>query len=69
MVCVGTVRNGRVELEPGYELPEGIRVRIEPVAADADPADDLSSEAVSTGLPDLATEHDHYIYSVPRRGA
>ena len=34
-----------------------------------DPAFDLSSLAVKTNISDLATEHDHYLYGIPRRGS
>lgn len=33
-----------------------------------DPAFDLSDLAVHTGIPDLAHEHDHYLYGTPKRG-
>ena len=64
----GTVKNGKVELEPGDSLPEGTIVRVEPVSDSPDPADDLGAEAVDGGPPDLSAEHDHYIYGTPRRG-
>ncbi len=32
-----------------------------------DSAFDLASLAVKTGMPDLATEHDHYLYGTPKR--
>lgn len=45
------------------------RLRIEPLAKDeliesveTDPAFDLASLAVDTGIPDLASNHDHYLY-------
>lgn len=31
-----------------------------------DPAFDLSSLAIETGLPNLAAEHDHYLYGRPK---
>lgn len=47
-------------------------LNIEPVKKDKpldnagpDSAFDLSSLAVKTGIPDLATEHDHYLYGTP----
>ena len=33
-----------------------------------DLADFLKSIAVHTGIPDLAAEHDHYLYGTPKRG-
>ena len=35
--------------------------------AENDPAFNLSSLAVETGIPDLATEHDHYLYGKTKR--
>ena len=40
----------------------------EPGDVDGDPALDLSDLAVHTGIPDLAHEHDHYLYGTPKRG-
>ena len=31
-------------------------------------ADYLASLAVHTGIPDLAHQHDHYLYGTPKRG-
>ena len=39
------------------------------VDVENDPVFDISSLAVDTGIPDLATEHDHYLYGVPKDGA
>jgi hypothetical protein len=33
----------------------------------SDPAYDISSLAVSTNIHDLVTEHDHYLYGVPKK--
>ena len=33
-----------------------------------DLADYIVSLAVHTGIPDLAHEHDHYLYGTPKRG-
>ena len=57
--------NGRylVTVEPSGE---------EQVAASEDAqenlADYLVSLAVHTGIPDLAHQHDHYLYDTPKRG-
>ncbi|MCL4705402.1 antitoxin family protein [bacterium] len=32
-----------------------------------DPAFDIASLAVKTGIPDLAKERDHYLYGTPKR--
>lgn len=63
----GTVKNGRVELEAGANLPDGTDVNVEPIDDSEDPADRLADEAVSTGLTDLAEQHDHYAHGTPKR--
>ena len=76
MVYFGTVRNGKVELGPEAKLPEGVTVRVEPVAPAASPttpeSDDplyrLADLAVDGGPPDVASEHDHYAYGTPKQG-
>jgi hypothetical protein len=73
MVYFGKVQNGKIVPEPGARLTEGATVRIEPVeaangpaaATAADPADDLARFAVRTGIPDLASRHDHYCSGAP----
>lgn len=69
----GTVHGGVVVLEPGVELPEGTTVRVEPIS---EPLDELKPKvfdifqmgdlAVDTGIPDLATNIDHYLYGHPK---
>jgi len=68
MSYVGTVREGKVVLPPGVTLPDGTLVRIEPVRDGDDPAYGLADEAVSTGIPDLSAQHDHYAHGTPKRG-
>jgi hypothetical protein len=67
MTYLGTIKNGKVELEQGIHLPEGTPVRVEPLISDEDPALGIAEEAVHTGIPDLAKQHDHYIYGTPKR--
>lgn len=67
MVYFGKVNKGRIELESDAKLPEGARVRIEPIAENPDPLDDLGREAVDAGPEDLAAQHDHYIYGTTKR--
>ena len=67
MVYKGTVRNGKVELEEDVALPDGAAVRIELVAGGPDPVDGLPDDAVSTGIPDLSVNHDHYAHGSPKR--
>ena len=68
MTYRGTVKNGRIELEPGLHLPDGTVVQVEPMAPTVDAADGLTEDAVSTGIPDLASEHNHYSYGTPKDG-
>ena len=78
MTFRGLVRDGRIELEGGTSLPDGTIVRVEAVRpvrkkvqrskeTGIDPAFRLDRFAVKTGIPDLASEHDHYIYGTPKR--
>jgi hypothetical protein len=69
MVYQGTVRNGKIELANGNSLPDGTIVRVEPLENSDDPADGLGDEAASTGITDLASQHDHYIYGDRKREA
>jgi hypothetical protein len=76
MVYRGFVRNGRVELENGDELPEGAEVRVELLptsklfsASTVEPLGRrLARHAgTATGLPpDMSTHHDHYLYGTPK---
>jgi len=68
MVYFGKIRQGKLELDGPGSLPEGMRVRIEPV--EDDPIFHLGDDAADDpALPtDLASEHDHYGYGTPRRG-
>lgn len=69
----GTVRNGVIVLEGGT-LPEGTRVRVDPLEPVAPPQDDGSLAAellrlagTCEGPPDLAENHDHYLYGTPKK--
>jgi predicted DNA-binding antitoxin AbrB/MazE fold protein len=56
-------------LQP-VELAEGERVKLTVTPADeraADPAADLTDIAVDTGIPDLATDIDYYLYGLPKQ--
>ncbi len=51
-------------------LEEGERVQLTVTSADSradDPAADFSDLAVDTGIPDLATNIDHYLYGLPKQ--
>jgi hypothetical protein len=73
MVYRGKVKDNTVILEPGTRLPEGAVVRIElepsgPPESEADPLLRMIDLAVDTGIPDLATNIDHYLYGHPKAG-
>lgn len=65
----GRVKGGSIILESGVELPEGSVVRIELEAAgeeSPDPLFGMTGLAVETGIRDLATNIDHYLYGHPK---
>jgi hypothetical protein len=73
MVYHGKVKDGTVVLDPGVELPEGAVVRVElapagesPASSGDDPLSRMVDLAVHTGIPDLATNVDHYLYGHPK---
>jgi hypothetical protein len=72
MICKGHVQNGVVVLEPPASLPEGAEVRVEvgaPERSERTLGERLMKYAgVCKGLPsDLARNHDHYLYGVPKK--
>lgn len=67
MTYRGVVRDGKIELEDGVELPDGMVVRIDAPGPDEDPAGAIDEEAVDAGIPELAAQHDHYTYGTPKR--
>ena len=74
MTYRGRVKNGVVVLDDPAALGEGTVVRVEPVGmGDDDGAADGPSalfrapeRAKETGIPDLAINHDHYLYGHPK---
>ena len=75
----GTVKNGVVVLESGVKLADGTAVRVEPdeqprsveptrpIPRDQlDPVWRMGELAAPTGIPDLATNADHYLYGHPK---
>jgi hypothetical protein len=73
MVYRGKVKDNMVVLEPGIRLPEGAAVRIEveamePSNLEPNPLLRMLDLAVDTGIPDLATNIDHYLYGHPKAG-
>lgn len=78
MVYRGQVRNGKVEFDNGFALPEGAEVDITLRGAVPEPQGDDSvptlyeqlADIIGTvpDLPeDLSVNHDHYLYGTPKR--
>ena len=71
MVYRGCVRNGMVVLDGDVSLAEGTPVTVQvpdaspPLATD-DPIYRVGELAVPTGIADLATNIDHYLYGYPK---
>ena len=70
MTYQGKVRNGRIVLEPGAQLPDGARVTVEVEIPQKRDKDNrllqMVDLAVDTGIADLATNIDHYLYGHPK---
>lgn len=60
---------GAVDLEEGTRYVLSIESKQKINDIEKDPAFNLSSLAVKTNISDLATEHNHYLYGIPRRGS
>jgi hypothetical protein len=72
MHCTGIVQNGVVVLDPSASLPEGTRVRLEPL--EPPPEEQALGQRLlrfagkAQDLPcDLAVNHDHYLHGQPKR--
>jgi hypothetical protein len=72
MVYHGRVKDGTIVLDPDVDLPDGAEVRIELTSDEPqrmrDPLLRMTDLAVETGIPDLATNIDHYLYGHPKVG-
>ena len=77
MVYQGTIHNGVVVFENGIQLPEGTAVRVELIKEERPqekqlPTNDvaivfrMTDYAIDTGISDLATNVDHYLYGHPK---
>jgi len=72
MTYRGQVKNGVVVLEDATGLSEGMVVRVEPLLQSPRKPDGndsifrLADRAKSTGIRDLAINHDHYLYGHPK---
>jgi len=72
MLLEGVVRNGKIELDPPKELPEGMRVDVLP-RSESKPTSSLGEMLLrhagkAVGLPeDMAAQHDHYLHGTPKQ--
>lgn len=62
-----TIQGGQPVLDAPLPLPDGTRVQVRVEAPEQDPLLFLAEHAISTGIVDLADQHDHYIYGTPRQ--
>ena len=74
MPYAGAVKNGVIVLSPDVHRPEGAKVEITLVPdAESIPQIDsiyeMAKLAVSTGIPDLGVNIDHYLYGHPKASA
>lgn len=75
MTYHGEVKGGVIVLAGGVQLPEGTTVEVSaivpqptmPISDDElDPIFRMDELATDTGIPDLATNIDHYLYGHPK---
>lgn len=74
MTYRGRIKGGMIVLDdPDAKIPEGMAVKVEPLAEVAppepeelDPLFTMGDLAVETGVPDLAVNIDHYLYGHPK---
>jgi predicted DNA-binding antitoxin AbrB/MazE fold protein len=74
--------NGVLRLEEPLSLPEGTQVDVTVTSPEEDNGEPsqrmedrswdaltqlLTECAIDTGVPDLASQHDHYLYGIPKR--
>ncbi len=78
MTYTGEVRNGQIVLENGVQLPEGTRVRVEPVRAGKRARSGHRRATVGQRLmkfagivhdlpSDMVRNHDHYLHGHPKK--
>ncbi len=77
-----TYEQGVLRLKEPLSLPDGTQVDVTVVAHEKDNGEQsqgmndrswdpltqlLADCAIDTGVPDLAQQHDHYLYGIPKR--
>ena len=73
MIYRGTVKGNVVVLEPGAKLPDGTAVHVQTDAPDINGSLTAGNDpfrmgelAMETGISDLASNADHYLYGHPK---
>ena len=74
MTYYGKMENGVVVFNDNATIPDGTQVRIELVQTDRGEDSEaevstlfrVAERAKPTGIPDLAINHDHYLYGHPK---
>jgi hypothetical protein len=70
MTYRGHIENGSVVLDDAVVLPEGTKLRVEPLAESGRTLSERFGELIGcvSDLPaDMAENHDHYIHGTPKR--
>ena len=72
MSYTGTVKQGMIKLPPQAALPNGTKVRIEPIEPGMDRRHLVEKlRAIAQRMPELpedwAAQHDHYIHGTPKK--
>jgi hypothetical protein len=76
MTLTGHISGGQVVFDQPVSLPEGTRVRVEPVEPVPPPPADTRPTMLERYRhvigkvempPDAAEQHDHYLYGTPKR--
>jgi hypothetical protein len=62
----GVIQGGQLVLPAPLPFADGTRVRVQVEAAEDDPLLFLAKNAVTTGVSNLAEQHDHYVYGTPK---
>jgi len=70
MTYRGHIENGSVVLDEAVVLPEGTKVRVEPLAESGKTLAERFNDVIGcvSDLPsDMAKNHDHYLHGTPKR--